>query len=164
VRGAAFAIEHGAFDVWKGERRYAAIGAIVRARTEPASVILSVQHSGSLRYYAGRLTIRFDNLDDDWLDRAVEWIGSRGLRAYLLAEDWEVPDFERRFATQKTTQRLADAPVFVYRGESIAMLYDLSGPREPHRPAETIVEHAAQRCPSSADRRDRRPAPIRLGR
>jgi hypothetical protein len=34
-------------------------------------VILSVQHSGSLRIYADRLTLRFDALDPLWLDRTV---------------------------------------------------------------------------------------------
>ena len=37
----------------------------------PQSGVLSVQHSGSVRYYGGRLTIRWDLIDRDWTSRAA---------------------------------------------------------------------------------------------
>ena len=39
--------------------------------TEPNSLILTMSHSGSLRYYASRMTLRFDLLQEDWLGREI---------------------------------------------------------------------------------------------
>jgi len=38
--------------------------------TDPRAAILTFQHSGSIRLYADRLTMRWDQLDVAWLDRA----------------------------------------------------------------------------------------------
>ena len=40
--------------------------------TARSAVILSNQHSGSLRYYAGRMTMRFEWLDPDMYVPALE--------------------------------------------------------------------------------------------
>ena len=48
-----------------------------------------VAHSGTVRYYAGRVTLRFDLLDPAWLDRAIAWLEARGHHPYILLEDWE---------------------------------------------------------------------------
>ena len=37
-----------------------------------ASVVLTGQHSGVIRYYAGRITLRYEYIDEDWLDRGIE--------------------------------------------------------------------------------------------
>jgi hypothetical protein len=55
----------------EGERRYATIAALVREATEPSSLILASIHAGPIRYYAGRDTMRFDLLNEEWLDRTV---------------------------------------------------------------------------------------------
>ena len=39
---------------------------VVAAVTEPRSVVLSSYHSGSLRYYGGRMTLQFTALDAGW--------------------------------------------------------------------------------------------------
>ena len=56
-------------------------------------MILSSIHAGSLRYYGGRATMRFDLLDEAWLDRAVGWLQQQGRHPYVLVEDWEMPLF-----------------------------------------------------------------------
>ena len=48
-----------------------------------------MQHSGSVRYYTGRMIVRWDALDPAWLDRAVEFLRERGIATYLLVEHWE---------------------------------------------------------------------------
>ena len=62
----------------EGERRYATIAELVAAQTEPSALILASIHAGSLRYYAGHATVRFDILDPDWLDRGAAWLNERG--------------------------------------------------------------------------------------
>ena len=91
------------------------IGQLVGMLTEPNSVIFSMQHSGSLRYYAGRMSLRFDNLERAWLDRAVSWLEAHGVQSYLLVEEWEEPEFSE--AVRRNQSRLerprdaADIPV-----------------------------------------------------
>ena len=45
-------------------------------------MIVASIHAGSLRYYAGRATVRFDILDPAWLDRAAAWLNDRGRHPY----------------------------------------------------------------------------------
>ena len=80
------------------EHRYAAVARFVDTVTEADAVILTTPHSGSLRYYAGRETLRYDLIDPAWLDRAVAWLAARGRPVYVLLEDGERDGFERRFA------------------------------------------------------------------
>ena len=115
------------FRLWHGERRYIAAAAMVQRLTPPAAVIFSVQHSGSVRYYGERLTMRFDQLDGAWLDRAVAWLGERGAPVFLLAEDWELPIVTRRFAGQRTLEVLDRPPMALYDEISRLSLFDLSG-------------------------------------
>ena len=135
-----YAISQSAFELWQGERRYVSAGRLVGHVTEPTSVIFSLQHSGSVRYYSGRISLRFDNLDRDWLDRAVAWLDSRGVSSYLLVEDWEEPQFRRHFAGQARVAHLDRPPIFLYEGPAKIALYDLTRARPPESPVQTIVE------------------------
>ena len=58
------------------EARYVAAGRHRRRIARANAVILSNQHSGSLRYYAGRITMRFE-----WLDPDMYVPGARVFRA-----------------------------------------------------------------------------------
>jgi hypothetical protein len=139
-----FAWRHGAFDSWQGERRYVSIGKHVRTWTPENSVIFTMQHSGSLRYYSGRVTLRYDNLDRRWLDRAVAFLEERGTPPFLLLEEWEVPDFKQRFGSQAALERLARPPVFTYRGPAEIRLWDLRSTRSHEDRSEMIVESYRQ--------------------
>ena len=100
--------------------------------TDPTSVIFSMQHSGSIRYYGGRLTLNFVNLDRRYLDHTVHWLADHGAHPYAALEDWEVPEFKRRFADANTAGRLEMTPLFEYDGTAHVLLYDLlqdNGPR-----------------------------------
>ena len=115
-----------------GERKYAGAGEIVRTHTSPASVIYAFQHSGSLRYYGGRLTLRYDLLDPSWLDRSVEWFAQHGTDVYAVLDDWEVPGFRERFAGQQRVRQI-DKPLVTYRGTVVVHLYDLGGAARDQR-------------------------------
>jgi hypothetical protein len=71
-RGVGIAVERGTFDFWRGERKYVDVGRYLSDHTDARAVILSFQHSGSIRLYGDRLTMRWDQLDVAWLDRAIE--------------------------------------------------------------------------------------------
>lgn len=113
------------------EDRNVAIARLVRQLTPPNSVIVSLHHSGTLRYYGGRMTIFYPQLDAASLDRAVNWLAERHVRAYGLFEEWEVADFRARFASQQCTSLVNDRPVGEYREPGHALLFDLTEPRNP---------------------------------
>ncbi len=120
------AVRLGAFDQWRSERRYALVGLSVRSATPDDSALLAWQHSGSLRYYGGRMTIRFDQMDPEWLDQAVAWLDARGVRAYAVLDESERAYFERRFAGQRSAA--LGPPIVVWGGRPSTYLYDLSRP------------------------------------
>jgi hypothetical protein len=147
MRGVRVASERFAFELWQGEHRYVSAAKVVQSVTDANSVVLSIQHSGSVRYYAGRVSIRFDAIERRWLDRAVAWMGERGLHVYLLAEDWEIPTFRQMFAGQRTLARLDAPPIFVYSGPATIYLYDLLRPDNSPASVDTIMEtYHGDRC------------------
>ena len=128
----------------EGERRYATVAQLVQQATEPTSIILASIHAGPIRYYAGRDTMRFDFLDEAWLDRAVEWLTARGRHPYFLIEDWERPIFEKRFGSMNSLGKLAMSPVLAYRAYGIpgtVYLFD------PSKPSASTLEPAPIRDP-----------------
>ena len=94
----------------EGEQRYVDAGVFIDRVTPPNAVIISMQHSGSIRYYSGRLTLRYDSLDAGWLDRAIEALERSGRPVYLLLDDWEEPVFRERFAGEQSLRHLDDGP------------------------------------------------------
>jgi len=84
------------------KRRYLDAAVHIDRTVPPEAVILAMQHSGSVRYYTGRLTMRWDVLDPASLDRAVDTLRRRGVAAYALLESWEEADFRKRFGGQRS--------------------------------------------------------------
>jgi hypothetical protein len=107
------------------EAKYADVADHVRRATPENSVVLAMQHSGSLRYYAGRVTLRWDILRGDWLDSAVAWLDARGVHTYALLDDFEQVEAVKRFAGQRLGAVLAGPPVFQFGNK---MFYDLGLP------------------------------------
>ncbi len=136
----------------EGERRYATVAQLVQQATEPSSIILASIHAGPIRYYAGRDTMRFDFLDEAWLDRAVAWLTAQGRHPYFLIEDWERPIFERRFAELNSLGKLALSPVLAYRAYGIPGTVYLFDPSKPS--ARTLepapIRDPQPRCPLPA--------------
>ena len=65
-----------------------------------------MQHSGSIRYYSGRLTIRYDAFSPGRLPLTIEWLLARGYRPYILLEDWEELQYRARMGTGNVVARL----------------------------------------------------------
>jgi hypothetical protein len=124
-----FAANRAVFRTGWDERRNLVVARLAQRVTEPNSVIVSLIHSGSLRYYAGRMTLNYGRLDGKWLDGAVKWLRDHGIHTYAVLEDWEVPEFRRRFAGAQRLAALEQPPVAIYDGPGKVVIYDLSEPR-----------------------------------
>jgi hypothetical protein len=82
---------------WREGVPYTSVGEYVRRQLPSNAVILTVQHSGSIRYYSGRLTLRWDFLPPEWWPRAVTALVERGYRPYVLVTSGEEEPFRSRF-------------------------------------------------------------------
>ena len=114
---------HGAFDIRNQERKYPLAGAFVRDRLPAAAFVLAGQHSGSIRYYANRPTLRWDLLSPTRLDEVLATFRAQGYEPFLVVDVGEYEDFREKVA--RTDQRaiheltplavLGDARVFGFR-------------------------------------------------
>jgi hypothetical protein len=95
-----------------GEQKYAITGRYVAAHLPSNAVIICEQHSGSIRYYSNRTTIRFGSVPSDHLDGAVAELHRIGYRPYLVVEDWEEDAFRHQFAGRRVLDSLAQKPEF----------------------------------------------------
>jgi dolichyl-phosphate-mannose-protein mannosyltransferase len=123
----------------------APIGQLVRKHTVANSVVLVWERSGTIRYYSGRTTLRYDFLDGDWLDRAVAWLRQRGVHVYAVLDPNHLEQCRRRFAGQATLAAL-EHPVFLYEPARTA-LYDLTTPPPPDQSLILYAEDPGGRPP-----------------
>lgn len=161
--GVGQAIQRGAFAEAAGESKYVEVARVVESLTDPQDVIVAAQHSGTLRYYAGRLTLRWDVGDPAWFDRTVEWLAANGHHPYLVVEETEARTLRESFGPVSRVARLDWAPLVTFRGGQVK-LFDAVR-REPGGP--TIAQpasHAVDACarpkalpPFSPFARPRRP-------
>ena len=92
-----------------GELRYEIVGRYIREKTPSHAVFLTMLHSGSVRHYSGRLTVRYDWLMPEQFEPMVTHLRQRGYAPYLLLDDAEVEDFRRHFSGAPVVKQL-DAP------------------------------------------------------
>ena len=88
-------------DVWNIanlEARYPLAGQWIDINTPPTSVVLANQHSGSLRWYGARQTLRWDFIEPGDLIRTIAELESHGAATYVALEGAEVEMFNARFA------------------------------------------------------------------
>jgi hypothetical protein len=90
---------HGTLLLSVTETKYPRVGDWFSTRTMPAAVVFASLHSGSVHYYSGRLTLRWDAIPPDRLVPTLEQLAARGTPAYVVLDsDYESKQFERRFA------------------------------------------------------------------
>jgi hypothetical protein len=118
------------FGARHARRRFVNTARLVDRMTEPNSVILSIDHSGSIRYYGGRMTIMFGAIPDGALDIVVDWLAAHGAHPYLVIEDGEWPEFTQRFAGARALRVLEGPPLAQYEWAATTRLYDLLEPRQ----------------------------------
>jgi hypothetical protein len=119
-----FAHDQGIFSQRAFERRYVEAGEYVASHTPINAVIVCVQHSGSIRYYAKRITLRYDWLPVHRLDSAIDELKVKGYRPYILLEEWEEPEFRARFGLLNGAGRLDWQPMTEIAGPIRVRLYN----------------------------------------
>jgi hypothetical protein len=152
AHGFGLAEKGGLFDIGRSETKYELGGRLVARVAPPNSVVMAMQHSGSIRYYGGRLTMRYDSLEAPWLDKTVDWLSERGVKTYAFIEDWEVDRFRERFAGQRYGA-LDMKPLVIYRNATAVMhLYDLNRPVSETSVQEIDEDFAEAHCLPPAPR------------
>jgi len=110
VTGYAFTFSHsrGVFHQ-ESELRYEIVGHYIDDHLPPRAVFLSMLHSGSVRYYSGRLTVRYDIIPSQQLEVTLAHLRQRGYVPFFLIDDDESAAFRSRFADSPIVKAL-DAP------------------------------------------------------
>lgn len=91
-----FSREQSAYDS-TAERRYETAGRHIAAHFPARAVFLSALHSGSIRHYSGRLTIRYDLIEPERLQPAIADLRRLGYTPYVAVDDAEREAFVERF-------------------------------------------------------------------
>ncbi len=86
-----------AFRLRDFERRFRDGGEYVAQHLPTNAAIVTVWQSGSVRFYSGRQTMVWNEIEPAWIDRSLEFLRSEGLRPYLLFERDEEQEFRKRF-------------------------------------------------------------------
>ena len=128
-----------------GEQKFADVGRYAGKALPENAVVYAWQHGGSVRFYGNRLTLRFELLESDWLDRSLDHLRRAGYVPYLLLEEWEMGEFRKRFAGQDALALLERQPLAITRDgvvriyatgsesvEGTAVIPKTSGCVEPH--------------------------------
>ena len=106
--GVNAARHEGVFNVAASEGRHIRAAQEIASRTPADAIVMAVQHSGSVRYYADRITLRYDWLKDGALDTALRDLSAKGRRVYLVVDDWEEKEFRARFSPSNRAGQLGE--------------------------------------------------------
>jgi hypothetical protein len=145
LHGIVEAKRRAVFDVARGEAKYVDVARVVEAVTDPDAAIISAQHSGSLRYYAGRLTVRWDTGDPAWLDRTAEWLAAHGHHPYFVLEPQEIADLRARFGPKSMLARLDWTPMVIFPIGGV-QLFDAVRRERGGTPVEQRSKGAIREC------------------
>jgi hypothetical protein len=90
-----------AFTYGVGEAKYPLAGEWVLAHTPDRAVVLAALHSGSIRFYANRETIRWDQMPPGSLAATMKSLTAAGYEPYLVIDtSSEPPLFAERFKSE----------------------------------------------------------------
>ncbi len=101
--------ESSVWDIQGMEARYPLAGRWLHVNTPPRSVALAQQHSGSLRWYSGRQTLRWDLMRPEELVQTVRDLENHGATVYAALEGSEQQAFDAKFSAELA--RLSVDPV-----------------------------------------------------
>ena len=88
------------FGMREGEQKYPRVGGFVREQLPPTAFVMAVQHSGSITYYSGRPTLRWDLLDAASLDRTIASLRRAGYEPYVVLDGGENEQFRAHFGAR----------------------------------------------------------------
>ena len=124
----------GVFSLHEAERKFPDVGRFVRDHLPAHAFVLAAQHSGSVRYYAGRRTLRWDVLRPDALDHALSDLRAAGYAAYLVLDPEEEEAFRQRFEAESAEALDRLAPIVSIRRTRIYAFSHRVGGTPPDRP------------------------------
>jgi len=133
IHACVFALHSGVFTIGDDEWRHVETGAYVASALPEDAVVIAGQHSGSIRYYSARETVRFDLVRSDALDAAVRSLAGAKRPVYIVLDAPEEAIFRARFAGQQTVERLRDAPAATLDSRIPVHIFGLAGPALPAR-------------------------------
>jgi hypothetical protein len=122
--GVQFGRQQGVFVFKEGERKAVVIGEYVASRLPSHAVLLSMWHSGSIRHYSGRLTIRYEALPPPALDSVLADLRRLGYYPYIVLEQWEEPAFRQRFDGYSKLAALDWPPAVLLNHSTKVRIYD----------------------------------------
>jgi hypothetical protein len=99
-RSERFMRESSVWAIHSLEQRYPLAGQWFDVNAPSQSVVLASQHSGSLRWYGGRQTIRWDVMTPAELVPTVRELEGHGATVYAALEGSEQQAFDARFAAE----------------------------------------------------------------
>jgi hypothetical protein len=86
------------YRLWDLEAKYALVGEWIDAHLPQRAVVFAGQHSGSIRYYGHRQTIRWDQIPSDKMSATLHNLEAAGYEPYLALDvASEPPRFDERF-------------------------------------------------------------------
>jgi hypothetical protein len=110
------------------EERYAAVGRYVDTSLPPNAAIISMLHSGSIRFYSGRLVVRYDAFTPTRLETAIEWLAEHGYQPYLVIDGTEEAKFLARFEGASAAGRLERLLLAEWTEAGTVRVYDATQP------------------------------------
>ncbi|MEO8259800.1 MAG: hypothetical protein ABI868_20815 [Acidobacteriota bacterium] len=137
--GVQFAKDRSAFQFREGERKYSAVGDYIGRQLPERAVLICLQHSGSIRYYSGRLTVRYDWIPTDGLEDVIEQFRGLGYHPYFVLETTEMTSFEQRFQGESDLAQLNWFPRARLRHASEVNIYDPADKWADHQPVTDII-------------------------
>jgi hypothetical protein len=88
------------FQLWQSEQRFKLLADVVALHSRSEDVILADVHSGSLRLYAHRPTLRYKAIPAEALPATIRALDDRGRRTMLVLDDWvEEAQFRQQFGS-----------------------------------------------------------------
>jgi hypothetical protein len=86
------------YRLWDLELKYSLAGAWIDGHLPQRAVVFAGQHSGSIRYYGHRQTIRWDQIPEDKMSATLHNLEAAGYEPYLALDvAGEPPRFDERF-------------------------------------------------------------------
>jgi len=119
-----YGVRAGIFAVREGERKWQVVGEYIADRLPDRAVFIAKLHTGSIRYYANRFTVRYDWIPPTALDTVVLDLVRLGYRPYIVLEQSEEPEFRDRFANNQSLEALDQPPVVLLEHASNVHIYD----------------------------------------
>jgi hypothetical protein len=121
-----------------GEYRYRIIAQWVRDHLPERSVILTMQHSGSMLHYSGRSIVRYDLLPRGDYEAALDEMINAGYHPYLVVDEWEVEPMRQLHGAG--ARGALDWPAVAILPLANIRVWDLAEDRDAARASKRIPE------------------------